>query len=157
MRSTHALGGLSCILSTSFLLALALPGSVAAQAPATATLTVNVSSAKSAQGKVRVDLYNSANGFPDKPANAFRHEVVDIDAKALTAKAVFADLPHGVYAVAVHHDENGNGEMDKNILGIPKEGHGASNNPTAPRRPPNFDEGKFTLIAPQTLDIKLFY
>lgn len=145
-------------VSAALLLALALSGPAAAQAPGNAALTVNVTGVRNAQGKVRIDVYNAPAGFPETPAKALRREVVDIDAKTSTAKAVFADLPPGVYAVAVHHDENGNGEMDKNFLGIPKEGHGASNDPTAPRRPPTFDEAKLTLGAPgQTLAVKLFY
>lgn len=143
----------------SFLLAtMILSGPVGAQAPPNATLTVNVSGIHNAQGKVLVTLYDKPAGFPDTPKNALRRELVDIDAKALTAKAVFADVPAGDYAIAVLHDENGNGDMDKNFLGIPKEGHGASNNPSPTMRAPNFDEAKFTLSAPaKTLDVKLEY
>jgi len=34
----------------------------------------------------------------------------------------------GKYAVSVFHDENSNGKLDTNFLGIPREGVGASNN-----------------------------
>jgi uncharacterized protein (DUF2141 family) len=37
-------------------------------------------------------------------------------------------VPHGEYAIAVFVDVNGNGKMDKNFLGIPKEQYGFSNN-----------------------------
>jgi uncharacterized protein (DUF2141 family) len=143
----------------SFLLAtLAHSGPAAAQGPATATLTVNIAGANNAKGKMLVALYREPAGFPDTPKSAFRRELVDIDAKALTAKAVFSDVPPGTYAVAVLHDENGNGDMDKNMLGIPKEGHGASNNPSPMMRAPNFDEGKFMLNAPaHSLEIKMQY
>ena len=40
----------------------------------------------------------------------------------------FNDIPPGTYAIAVFHDENANGKLDKNFLGIPCEGYGASNN-----------------------------
>jgi uncharacterized protein (DUF2141 family) len=83
---------------------------------------------------------------------------VDVDPKTLKARVVWADLAPGVYAVAVLHDENGNGKMDTNILGIPKEGHGASNNPAPKRRPPTFEEAQFTLAGPQqTVEVKLEY
>jgi uncharacterized protein (DUF2141 family) len=121
------------------------------------TLTVNVSALRNAQGKVMVAVYKDAAGFPDTPKVAFRKELVDIDAKALTAKAVFPDMPHGSYAVAVLHDENGNGDMDKNMLGIPKEGHGASKNPEPMMRAPKFEEAQFSMTAPATLEIKTFY
>lgn len=146
----------TAVLPAAFLLAvLAHPGPVGAQTAS--TLTVNISALRNAQGKVMVALYKDPAGFPDTPKNAFRKELVDIDAKALTAKAVFPDVPHGSYAVAVLHDENGNGDMDKNMLGIPKEGHGASKNPEPMMRAPKFEEAQFSMTAPATLEIKTFY
>jgi uncharacterized protein (DUF2141 family) len=47
-----------------------------------------------------------------------------VPAKATSVRCVFADLAAGTYAVAVLHYENGNGTMDTNFLGIPKEGVG---------------------------------
>ena len=38
------------------------------------------------------------------------------------------DLPYGKYAVLIHHDENGNGKLDTNRIGLPREGVGLSNN-----------------------------
>ena len=38
------------------------------------------------------------------------------------------DIPPGTYAVKIHIDENENGELDTNFLGIPKEQYGISNN-----------------------------
>src|SRR5262245_49789263 len=38
------------------------------------------------------------------------------------------DVPYGDYGVAVFHDENSNGKMDKYVLGIPLEPYGFSNN-----------------------------
>jgi uncharacterized protein (DUF2141 family) len=43
---------------------------------------------------------------------------------------VFDELPSGACAVAVVHDENGNGRLDKNSLGIPTEGYDVPNNRT---------------------------
>ena len=37
-------------------------------------------------------------------------------------------IPPGTYAVKVHIDENENGKLDTNFLGIPKEQYGISNN-----------------------------
>jgi uncharacterized protein (DUF2141 family) len=56
------------------------------------------------------------------------------------------------------HDENMNGKLDKNFVGAPKEGYGASNNPKKRMGPPKFDEAKFSLNKPeQTIEIKLMY
>ena len=47
--------------------------------------------------------------------------------QAKTLRITLHDLPAGRYAVRLFHDANGNGELDSNMLGIPKEGYGFSN------------------------------
>jgi uncharacterized protein (DUF2141 family) len=46
----------------------------------------------------------------------------------------------GTYAIAVYHDENGNGKFDRSWTGLPTEGFGVSNNPTPMLRAPTLDE-----------------
>ena len=46
------------------------------------------------------------------------------------------------------HDENGNGRLDKNFLGIPSEGYGVSNNRTYAASSPKWEESRFT-VAPR--------
>jgi uncharacterized protein (DUF2141 family) len=76
----------------------------------------------------------------------------------MSAQVTFKDLPQGTFAVSVLHDENGNGKMDKNFVGMPKEGYGASNNPKKKKRAPTFDEAKFSLNSTgQTIEITLIY
>ncbi|MXY49364.1 MAG: DUF2141 domain-containing protein [Gemmatimonadetes bacterium] len=53
---------------------------------------------------------------------------------------VFLDLSPGRYAVAVFHDDNGNDELDTNILGIPSEGTGFSRNAQGNFGPPSFHD-----------------
>jgi uncharacterized protein (DUF2141 family) len=131
---------------------------VSAQASKTATLTIKASGARNANGKIGVALFQQATGFPEDTSKAVRAQDVDIDTNTMSAQVVFGDLPQGVYAVSVRHDENMNGKLDKNFVGIPKEGYGASNNAAKKRRAPKFDEAKFSLNAPeQTIDIKLIY
>jgi uncharacterized protein (DUF2141 family) len=55
------------------------------------------------------------------------------------------DVPYGDYGVAVFHDENSNGKMDKNVLGIPLEPYGFSNNVRITFGPPKWEEAKFTV------------
>ncbi len=62
------------------------------------------------------------------------------------ARFVFKNLPAGDYAVLVTHDENDNGKLDTNLLGIPVEGYGFSNNPQVMRKP-TFEEARFTVPA----------
>jgi len=70
---------------------------------------------------------------------------------------MFTNLPAGIYAISVFHDENMNQKLDKNFVGVPKEGYGASNNPKKKMGPPTFEEANFQLNGAQSLEIKLSY
>ncbi len=64
------------------------------------------------------------------------------------------DLPYGTYALIVHHDVNGNGELEQHWYGKPKEPVGASNNPKMRFGPPRFKHARFELGSAQlTLDV----
>jgi uncharacterized protein (DUF2141 family) len=157
-KIARALGVASLSISLMLTVTPGFSAQVAGQKPETATLTVRVSGARNAKGKMGITLFQDAKSFPDHPANAIRQLSVDIDPGTLSVQAIFRDLPLGVYALAVLHDENGNGKMDKNFMGIPREGYGASNNPKKKMRAPTFDEAKFSLNgAQQTIEIKLIY
>ena len=54
----------------------------------------------------------------------------------------FDNVPPGTYAIQLFHDKNGNGKMDFNFLGIPREGFGFSNNAK-----PGFSAPKFAKVA----------
>jgi uncharacterized protein (DUF2141 family) len=128
-----------------------------AQSPNSATLTVRILNARNPNGVVRIALFQSADGFPGDASKAVRTQPVKIDPQTLTAQAVFSRIPQGTYAVMVFHDENGNGKLDKNMVGIPKEGYAASNNPAKKMRAPTFDEAKLSLNSDQTIEIRLLY
>lgn len=59
------------------------------------------------------------------------------------ARCDFEDIPPGTYALAVVHDENMNGKLDTNLLGIPKEGYGFSNDAKALLGAPTFSAASF--------------
>ena len=61
--------------------------------------------------------------------------------------------------MCVFHDENMNQKLDKDFVGIPKEGYGASNNPKKKIGPPSFEDASFRLsgVAQQSVEIKLIY
>jgi uncharacterized protein (DUF2141 family) len=55
--------------------------------------------------------------------------------------AVCLETPRpGTYAIAVYHDENGNGKFDRSWTGLPTEGFGVSNNPKPMMRAPTLSE-----------------
>ncbi len=72
-----------------------------------------------------------------------------------TTRLVFDDVAPGRYAVMVSHDENGNGKLDANMLGMPTEGYGFSNNPRVMRKP-TFEEAAFEVgDQPVSIDIAI--
>ena len=132
--------------------------SLTAQTKDTGTLTIRVTGARNTKGKIGVTLFQGAQGFPDDTSKAIRQQRVEIDPNTMSAQVTFKDVPQGAFAVSVLHDENGNGKMDKNSVGMPKEGYGASNNPKKKKRAPTFDEAKFSLsTGEQTIEIALIY
>jgi len=106
-------------------------------------LRLEVSSFRSAKGALNCRLFNEAGSFPD--GDGFRTVRAPIEGAQATCG--FANLAPGTYAVAVVHDENGNGRLDRNLLGIPAEGYGVSNNRTYAMSSPKWDESKF-VVAP---------
>ena len=67
----------------------------------------------------------------------------------------FAELAEGKYAVAVFHDENKNGILDKNYLGIPTEAYGFSNNARRTFSAPSFKEAEVILNSDLAISITL--
>jgi uncharacterized protein (DUF2141 family) len=62
---------------------------------------------------------------------------------------MFDNLPSGTYALALIHDENGNGKLDT-MMGIPKEGFGFSKNPAIRFGPPSFKSASVAIVAGKT-------
>ena len=110
-----------------------------------ADLEVSVEGLRSAEGNVRVALHRRADDaeFPDGDgvAGMFRPAEPDV------VRIVFVDLPPGDYAVAVFHDADGDEELGTNILGIPIEGYGFSNDARGFMGPPSFDAAAVTVGA----------
>jgi uncharacterized protein (DUF2141 family) len=147
-------------LSAGLLLTLAprISPLLEAQATAATSLTVRVTGARSAKGRIRAALFQDRKGFPNDPSRAVQTQAAGIDPQTLSAQITFGDLRDGVYAVSVFHDENMNQKLDKDFVGIPKEGYGASNNPRKKMGPPSFEEARFRLSgAQQSVEIKLIY
>jgi len=62
---------------------------------------------------------------------------------------VIDSLQYGEYAVKVFHDENKNGELDTDFLGIPDEDYGFSNNVSGWFGPPSWKKAKFIFNQPE--------
>jgi len=104
---------------------------------------VEVVRLRSNKGQVSCSLYASAEGFPKQVEKAVAHVLAPISEQKAVCE--FPGIPAGTYAVSVYHDENSNGKLDTNFLGIPREGVGASNDAKGHMGPPKFDSAKFQL------------
>ncbi len=114
-------------------------------------IIVEISGVRETGGELIVGLFNQPDGFPDM-GNEYRGITVPVgEDPRMTCR--FEDVPFGQYAIAIFHDANLNGVLDKNFFGLPSEGVGLSGK----ARRPNFETAKFEFIAQYTLTIELRY
>ncbi len=119
-------------------------------------IVVNISGLRSDKGKCLLYLYNNKKGFPNHSENAITTGHGSISNGKSTI--ILKDVPDGEYAIGVIHDENGNGKMDTNFLGMPKEGVGVSNNAKGHFGSPSYEDSKFQVNRKaQTLNITIKY
>lgn len=119
-------------------------------------VAVNISNFGNNKGVCIVCLYDNAKAYAGK-GDPIRCLTVGIANKSATAN--FENVAEGTYAISVIHDANNNKKFDKNFLGIPTEGYGASQNKLPFAAAPKFDENKFNVAANSTTtaNIKLRY
>jgi len=136
------------IFSTILMLQLlTIPSMIYAQ---NCVLTVSVTGFEEIEGKVSIGLFSGPENFPRKSNNRLG---AVLDLKDSTVVYTFSELKSGEYAIAIYHDENGNGELDRNFLGMPSEDYVFSNYATGSFGPPSFENAKFYLK--DSLEIKL--
>lgn len=100
---------------------LLLGAAVCAQA---ANIKLEVSNIQVTEGMVMIAVYDTeANYNGGEPVAVSQ---VPANSKLLTID--FPELTDGDYAIKLFHDENNNGELDTNLVGMPIEGYGFSNN-----------------------------
>lgn len=87
---------------------------------------VKILNIRNSTGTVDCALFESPVGFPREFLRSARNVMV-LKIQEAQARCDFENIPPGTYAIAVIHDENMNGKLDANWLGIPKEGYGFSN------------------------------
>ena len=88
------------------------------------------------KGRVGCIIFNSPDGWPRDRGKAAMQVRAPIQDNAGTCE--FKGLPPGTYAIASFHDEYETGQMKKNLLGMPQEAFGFSNDakPSAVSPPP---------------------
>ena len=121
--------------------ALSLLTALGLHSPAahSADIEVAVSGVRSADGQVKLMLFDRAEGFRKEDK---ARQVLAMPAMKGEIKGVFHDLPAGQYAILAYHDENGDGKLNLRLGMFPKEGYGLSNDPKI-YGPPAFKDSAF--------------
>lgn len=106
-------------------------------------IKLEIDSFRTLNGSVEVKIFENQEGF-DKDI-AVMHKV--FNKQQCLDKGVFKAellLPPGTYGLAIFDDENQDGEMNYNLVGMPKEGFGFSNYYHTGLTRPRFSEFSFT-------------
>ncbi len=104
------------------------------------TFTLKIEGVEVAKGEIRIAVFNSEDTYTKEPVYAV---VLPVNDNVLEWQV--PDLPFGEYAIAVYHDKNKNGKLDTNLLGIPKENYGFSNNARGRFGPASWKDAMFII------------
>jgi uncharacterized protein (DUF2141 family) len=139
---------------TAFVAAMAFLASPAFS-ESSSTVLIEVAGFKNTRGTLNCRLFTKAADFPDGEGIV----TLRVTITGSNTSCSFSNIEPGTYAIAVVHDENGNGKLDKNFVGVPSEGYGVSNNKTYALSAPKWDESTFKLGATESkvLQVKLRY
>ena len=119
------------------------------------TIIVKINNCRSDNGLILIALYNSEQAYMNE-SKAIEKKIISIKDQKATIK--FENIPYGQYAFVFFHDENKNTKLDKNFMGIPKEGYGFSNAANGTFGPPSFSKSKFELKqAELTAEVNMGY
>ena len=116
-------------------------------------LSLSITDLRNNKGHVLITVYKDGVGYPEDVDKAVRRAKLTITNK--TATVSFVGLASGNYAIAILHDENDDGKMNINFLGLPKEGYGFSNNVMGNFGPPSFSKASFLYNANQSKTISI--
>jgi len=104
-------------------------------------IDIKVTGVNSQKGEIMVALFDSPEGFPQNSAKAIKF--AKTPAQKGDVVMHLTDVPSGRYAIALFHDTNGDAILNTNLLGIPKEGYGVSNNIKNKFSAPKFQQALF--------------
>ena len=134
--------GARCIALFAVLVFANLTAVAFAQSSSCLGIHVKVLNIRNSSGTVDCALFESPGGFPREFLLSATNVMI-IKVRRTEARCDFEDIPPGTYALAVIHDENMNGKLDTNWVGIPKEGYGFSNDVKALLGVPPFSAASF--------------
>ena len=134
--------GVRCIALFAVLVFANLTTVAFAQSSSCRGIHVKVLNIRNSSGTVDCALFESPGGFPREFLLSATNVMI-IKVRRTEARCDFEDIPPGTYALAVIHDENMNGKLDTNWVGIPKDGYGFSYDGKALLGRPSFSAASF--------------
>lgn len=120
-----------------FLLFLLITTVVEAQTTEANTIAVEIINISNEDGQVLIGLYSTEDSWLNKPYKGAFSKIENG-----TGAFEFVNIPDGIYAISVFHDEDNDGELDT-LFGIPREDTGSSNDAPARFGPPKWEDAKF--------------
>ena len=115
-------------------------------------LKVVVNNIAPVEGDIYVAIYDHPEKYMSVEMAVFK-QMVPVEAE--TETIIFSNVPEGEYAIAVFQDLNGNGELDLNSAGIPKEPFGFSNDARGKMGPPKYKNVKISFSGDLEINITL--
>jgi uncharacterized protein (DUF2141 family) len=115
-------------------------------------LNIQIEGITNPRGNICFTIFSRSEGFPRDGTKALKAECSPLENLPVTLR--IDGLNAGNYAVAVFHDENADGQLNTNPVGIPQEGFGFSNNPAILTGAPKFSEATF-FVAGQTTTVRI--
>ena len=101
---------------------------------------VTITGIPGVQGTMLVGLFDSASSFTKRPLkNSPKVRVTSTSPMTVT----IPNVPPGTYAISVVQDLNGNGRLDKTLVGMPEEPLAFSRVSKIPRGKPSFSACSF--------------
>ncbi len=108
-------------------------------------LQINVEGIGQQTGEVLIALYASAEAYK----GGERDNGLNLVANQSEVSGTIEALAPGTYVIKLFHDVDGNGKLDKNLVGIPSEPFGFSNDAPAQFGPAKWEDAKFEVSAPR--------
>jgi uncharacterized protein (DUF2141 family) len=134
---------LALLICLAGLILMSLVGTHGSAQPSQPGIHVEILEIRNSIGAVACALFEGPEGFPTGYLR-FATNIMMVKVRATKATCDFENIASGTYALAVIHDENRDGELQTNWMGVPKEGYGFSNDAKGSLGAPSFEAASFS-------------
>jgi uncharacterized protein (DUF2141 family) len=124
-----------------------------AQSDRMGTLVIRITGLSSGKAPLRIAVFNSEESWLHDASAVYK---TVLDGESREPEWRIQSVPYGEYAVAVFQDENRDGKLNRNFLGIPREPYGFSSNARGSFGPAKWEDAKFVVTTATTeLEMKV--